>query len=171
MLRASSFLSCALLAVAAACGGGSSTGASAPRDVPFDDMPPEQQLQYMKEVVLPETQAMFKAFDATLPEATCKTCHGGGADDGSFEMPNPDIAPLPNTEESFIAWISADPDAARWTKFMAEVLVPKTAELLHKTPFNPADGSGEFSCNGCHTLVTVEPPVAPVEHTVPAGTP
>ena len=66
---------------------------------------------------------------------------------------------------------SAHADAARWTKFMAEVLVPKTAALLHKTPFNPADGSGEFSCEGCHTMVTVEPAVAPVEHTAPAGTP
>lgn len=172
MSRLPLLLSSVLLAVAAACGGGSSTGASVPRDLPFDDMTPAQQLQFMKEVVLPETQAMYTAFDATLPPVTCKTCHGAGADDGSFEMPNPDITPLPNSEEAFMAWVAENPDAGRWAKFMSEVLEPKTAALLHKTPFNPADGSGEFSCMACHTLVTAAPIVVPpAETTVPTTTP
>ncbi len=112
-----------------------------------------QRTTYMKEVVLPKTKAIFVAFDSKYQTMDCKTCHGDGADDGSFTMPNGKIKPLPNTEEAFMAWVGKDAEAARYTGFMASKVEPLMGELLHVSVFDPKTKTGEMSCANCHMLV------------------
>lgn len=112
-----------------------------------------QREQYMKDVVMPRTKELFVAFDAKYQTMDCKTCHGDGATDGSFEMPNAKIKPLPNTPEAFMAWVSKDAEAARYSEFMATKLEPLMGELLQVTVFDPKTKTGELSCANCHQLV------------------
>lgn len=151
--------------VLAACGGSSKTMATPETTKPlaWKDMNLDQRTKYMKEVVLPKATEIFVAFDAKYKTMDCSTCHGDGAADGSFEMPNPKIHPLPNTEEAFMAWVQKEPDAGRYAQFMATKLQPLMGELLGETVFDPTTGQGEFGCSDCHTLVdaggkVVEPP-------------
>ena len=117
----------------------------------------DQRMQYMKEVVLPETKKIFVAFDAKkFGTMDCKTCHGDGADNGSFEMPNPKIRPLPNSEEAFMAWVGKEPEIGKWAQFMGGEVEPLMAKLLDETPFDPKTNTGEFGCTACHTLVDAE---------------
>jgi cytochrome c553 len=113
----------------------------------------DQRLEFMKTTVLPAAKVKFQTFDAKrYATFDCITCHGPGAEDGSFEMPNPKIKALPATEEAYMAWVAKDADAARYTKFMSEEIVPMMAQLLDEKPFDPATHSGTFSCPACHTM-------------------
>ena len=152
----------ALLVAAAACGGTSHATQPAPAaKVAWKDMDADQRHAFMKEVVMPKAQEVFAAYDATrYAKIDCKTCHGPGADDGSFEMPNPAIKALPSNKEAFMAWIAKDADAARMTQFMGEKVEPMMIELLQMTPFDPETKTGEFGCMNCHTL---EGAAAPTE--------
>lgn len=144
----------ALILALAACGSSSkSTTTPAPAPTVWKDMNLEQRTEFMKREVMPKAKAVFVAFDeAKFKDMDCATCHGDGAADGSFEMPNPKIKALPATEEAFMAWVSKDEEAARYTKMMSEELVPLMANLLGEKPFDPATHSGEFSCQACHTM-------------------
>jgi hypothetical protein len=148
----------------AACGSKSSPAPTAPKepekraplpaDLVWKDMNADQRHQYMEETVMPETKKLFVAFDATAYEKMdCKTCHGPGAEDGSFEMPNPKIKPLPNTPEAFMAWVQKDERAGKYAQFMSQQLEPKMGELLHEKLFDPATKTPGFSC--CHCLFVV----------------
>ena len=130
--------------------------AGPPKPLVWKDMNADQRQKYMKDVVLPKAKEIFVAFDPKFQKMDCKTCHGDGADDGSFEMPNPKIASLPNTEAAFVAWLGQDEDAARFTPFMASKVEPLMAELLHMSVFDPKTGAGEFGCSACHTLIDAE---------------
>jgi hypothetical protein len=143
------------LLLLAACGS-SAKPAAPPRPLVWKDMTTEQRTTYMKEVVLPKAKEVFVAFDPKYATMDCKTCHGDGVDDGSYEMPNPKIKPLPSTEEAFMAWIGKDTDAARFTGFMAQKVEPLMGELLHEAVFDPKTGTGEFGCSNCHTLVDAD---------------
>ncbi|HUS33250.1 MAG TPA: hypothetical protein VMZ53_32330 [Kofleriaceae bacterium] len=134
-----------------ACGSSTpKTGAPLP---PWKDMNADQRLEFMKTTVLPAAKAKFQAFDGKkYAKFDCRVCHGKGAEDGSFEMPNPDIKALPGSEEAYMAWVAKDADAARYTKFMSEDIVPMMAELLGKKPFDPATHTGDFSCPACHKM-------------------
>ncbi len=148
------------LLVVAACGGASHPATPTPAaKVAWKDMNADQRTAFMKDVVMPRAKEVFMAFDAErYKDMDCKTCHGPGAEDKSFEMPNPDIAPLPNSEEAYMAWIAKDEDAARLTPFMSEKVEPLMIELLQLTPYDPATKTGEFGCTGCHTLEGGAPP-------------
>jgi len=160
----------AILAVAA-CGGkakpatttttgaetGSAAGSAAPaeKDVPvpegmaFKDMNADQRVSFMKHTVLPTMKPIFQEFDAkAFADFTCKTCHGKGAEDGDFDMPNPDIAKLPKPE-NFMAY-AKDPKHAPWVQFMATKVKPEMAKLLEMSEFDPKTNTGDFSCHNCH---------------------
>jgi len=125
----------------------------------------EQRGTYMTDVVLPKTKEIFVAFDPKYSTMDCKTCHGPGAEDGSFEMPSTGIKPLPATPEAFMAWIGKDADAARYTEFMASKVEPLMGELLQMSVFNPETKTGDLSCGNCHTLVDAEgKTVVPPKH-------
>lgn len=155
-------LAALLLAAVAACGSKSSSTTPPPSGpVAWKDMNADQRHEYMKSTVLPAMKETFVAFDAEdFGSMDCKTCHGPGADDGSFEMPNPAIKALPSNKEAFMAWIAKDADAARMTQFMGEKVEPMMIELLQMTPFDPETKTGEFGCMNCHTL---EGAAAPTE--------
>lgn len=146
----------AVVIVLAACGSSSKPPATpAPAPTAWKDMNLDQRTEFMKTEVLPKSKAIFVAFDeAKYKDMDCATCHGDGAADGSFEMPNPKIKALPATEEAFVAWVSKDAEAARYTKMMSEELVPLMANLLGEKPFDPATHTGEFSCPACHKMAT-----------------
>ena len=85
-----------MLLLLAACGSSSTPVAAPAAPVAWKDMNAEQRGIYMKDVVLPKSKEIFVAFDATrYANMDCKTCHGDGVDDGSFEMPNPKIKSKP----------------------------------------------------------------------------
>lgn len=142
----------ALALVVAACGG-SHPPAEPPAPRVWKDMNARQREQYMKDVVMPRAREVFTAFDPSFADMDCKTCHGPGADDKTFEMPNPDIRPLPNTPDAFMALMAKDDEVKRFTPFMVDKVEPMMAELLQVTVFDPRTETGEMSCEYCHTLV------------------
>lgn len=154
---------CILVATLAACGGAPKTSDKAPpasAPAAFRDMNHDQKLAYMKDVVMPTMQKTFAAFDAKkFGDTTCKLCHGKGADDGDFDMPNAELPKLPD-EEHFPAYMN-EGDHMKWVKFMSETVTPQMADLLHEKKFDMATKTG-FSCAACHTIEGV--PVPPHDH-------
>lgn len=108
----------------------------------FDEMTAPERMQHMKTVVAPHMAKVFQEADAEkYAKFGCSGCHGPGAKEGNFEMPNAALPPL-NKEE-----MDAHPEA---TKFMAERVVPEMAKLLGEEPYNPETHEG-FGCFDCHT--------------------
>ncbi|HEX5058492.1 MAG TPA: hypothetical protein VFV99_03985 [Kofleriaceae bacterium] len=138
----------------AACGGKApatqkpETETPPPADMAFKDMNADQRMAFMKHTVLPAMKQTFSAFDPKFANMNCKTCHGKGAEDGSFEMPNPDLPRLPKPD-AFMAF-AQDPKHAPWVKFMIEKVEPEMANLLKMKPFDPQTNTGDFSCHACH---------------------
>ncbi len=145
----------------AACGGKSSStttpvgGGSGPDmagsaaakplpDVPFDSLDHEQRIQFMKEVVLPTMEPLFKGHDATkYAEFGCKTCHGPSAEQGKFDMPNEGLPKL------------FGPGMAKFKKedleWMGKEIKPTMARLLKQTEYSESNPKG-FGCLECHTM-------------------
>jgi hypothetical protein len=143
-----------LLLAIAACGGSSAKKPEEPaRSQEWTDMNHEARQKFMKDVFMPKMKVEFAAFDPKFQTMDCKTCHGAGAEDGSFEMPNPQIKPLPNNEAAFVAWVSKDAAAGRFAEFMVKKVEPMTGELLHLSVFDPKTKTGDVSCSTCHTLI------------------
>lgn len=137
----------ALAAIAAAGLSCASAPSMAP-PAPWDQMDHEQKVAHMKHVVLPEMKLEFQAFDAEeFAEMDCATCHGAGARDETFEMPNPDLPKLPGGKDGFEQLMRDEPQAA---EFMAKVVVPKMAAMLGEKPYDPKEHKG-FGCFNCHT--------------------
>ena len=154
-----------ILPLVFACGGGSSAPPSTPApstpspagsaadNAPppsgkWNDMNRDQRMAYMKKVVLPKMKETFTAFDPKeFEHVTCLTCHGAGAKDGSFKMPNPDLPRL-SPEGGFKKHMDQKPEI---TKFMMSKVLPDMAELLHTQPFDPKTKLG-FGCFGCHAI-------------------
>jgi hypothetical protein len=155
-----------LLPLVAACGGSAATPATpspassgvAPGGAAADNAPPpsgkwnemnrDQRMAYMKKVVMPKMKEIFVSFDAKeFDHFTCMTCHGGGAKDGSFKMPNPELPKL-NPEGGFKKHLDKDP---AMTKFMMTKVLPEMAQLLHTEPYDQQKKIG-FGCFGCHAI-------------------
>jgi hypothetical protein len=120
-----------------------------PEGMPFKDMNKEQRGAFMEHVVLPTMKPIFQSFDADkFSEVNCRTCHGKGAENHTFKMPDAEIARLPQPEN--FAAFAQDPEHAPWVQFMAEKVKPTMAKLLGMTEFDPATHTGEFGCYACH---------------------
>ena len=148
-------ISIAVCLFVAACGGGEG---SQPGTEPtaFKDMDFAQREAFMQDVVLPEMTEVFVAFDPKFEGMGCATCHGSGATDGSYAMPNAELPVLPGTEAAFLEY-AKDPEHARWAQFMFEKVSSRMASLLQIPQYDPTTNTGEFSCHNCHTLDGVAP--------------
>ncbi len=145
----------ALCLLGVGCGGGQKTSDQdqavvGPPQVAWKDMTKKQKQTYMKKVVIPTMQPLFAAYDKDeFSTITCLTCHGDGATDSTFKMPNPEIMPLPATPEGFQALMAEKPKAV---EFMAKQVKPAMAKLLGEPEFDPAHPeAGGFGCMECHT--------------------
>lgn len=128
---------------------------SAPNDgaakqVDWEHMTFDERKKLMKVAVLPKLKKAFRAYDARKYKAfNCATCHGDGANDGKFKMPNAKLPKLPSLMDSagFVALQQKKPEAV---KFMGKVVTPKIVELLELAEWSPQNPKG-FGCYGCHT--------------------
>ncbi len=116
----------------------------------FDDLSKEEKKKFMKEVFMPPMREAFQTFDPKdFEKFTCATCHGPGAKEGRFEMPNPDIERLPQTQEGFQELAKKHP---KELAFMKDTVTPLAAKLIGEALFDPATGKG-FGCFECHMAV------------------
>ena len=108
----------------------------------------EQKLEHMKTVVMPKMKELFVAFDAKeFGNMKCPTCHGDGAKNQTFKMPNPKLPKLSYTDH-FKKHMDKKPEE---TKFMMEKVVPEMAALLGMQPFDPKTNKG-LGCANCHIV-------------------
>jgi hypothetical protein len=115
----------------------------------WDSMSKQQRGAYMKEVVMPKMKEVFVAFDAKkYGDMKCNTCHGSGATNGSFAMPNPELPKLPSDMSKFKEWAAKKP---QMTEFMLKHVKPEMAKLLNEPEYDPATKKG-FGCGECHTM-------------------
>lgn len=115
--------------------------------IDWDKMSKNDRKKYMKTTVLPAAKKMFAAYDAKkYSKVTCATCHGAGATDGSFKMPNAELPKLPKTPEGFKELAEKKPDMM---KFMGQTVKPSMAALLGEEQWTPQNPKG-FGCIACH---------------------
>ncbi|HET6401579.1 MAG TPA: hypothetical protein VFH95_09290 [Candidatus Kapabacteria bacterium] len=116
--------------------------------IDWDKMSKAERKEYMKKVVLPKMKPIMHTFDTKkFADVKCGTCHGAGARNGQFKMPNPELAKLPNSRAGFEKLMK---DKPQWMEFMAKTMKPSMANLLSLKPFDPKTGKG-FGCGNCHT--------------------
>jgi hypothetical protein len=118
-----------------------------PGDGDWDKWSHDWKKAYMMSDVLPKMGELFKAFDAKhYSDMKCKTCHGAGAEDGSYKMPNPDLPKL-DMKGKLKTEKAKHPKAV---EFMMKKVEVQMASLLGEKPFDPKTGKG-FACGDCHT--------------------
>jgi hypothetical protein len=102
----------------------------------------------MKAGVMPKMGQLFHDFDGKqFGEPKCVLCHGDGAKDGSFKMPNAALPKLPSDPAGFKKLAKEKP---KMMEFMGKTIVPQAAALLGEQPFDMKTGKG-FGCFECHT--------------------
>ena len=142
-----------------ACGGSQPAAESAPpagepaaeaspaSGTPWAEMNKEQRASFMMQVVQPKMKELFQAHDAThFAKFNCSTCHGDGAKNKSFAMPDAAIPKIPATMEGFEKLKAEKPEMV---KFMMETVLPEMAKLVNEPLMDPATGKG-FGCGECH---------------------
>ncbi|HVU50001.1 MAG TPA: hypothetical protein VHL80_04910 [Polyangia bacterium] len=132
----------------AADAGAPAAPATGAKKIDWENMKFDERKKYMKSTVLPEMKKRFQEFDAkAYKKFTCATCHGDGATDGKFKMPNPKLPKLPTDREGFMALQQKKPEVV---KFMGTVVKPTMAGLLGESEWSPQNPKG-FGCYQCHT--------------------
>ena len=116
---------------------------------PWADLGRDERIAHMKSVVVPHMKALFQASPeaADFKEFGCTTCHGPGAKEGKFNMPNPALPKL-DPKDGFKVHMDKEPEM---TKFMMESVLPEMAKTLGTTPFDPQTKSG-MMCGACHLI-------------------
>jgi hypothetical protein len=139
-----------LVALLAACGS-KPTSSTTPTegakvalpDVPFDQLDHDQRMEFMKTVVFPTMKPLFQNHDAKkFAVFQCETCHGKGAADGHFDMPNAELPKL-----NFGDMSKFKKEDIEW---MGKDIKPTMAKLLKLPEYTPENPKG-FGCLECHT--------------------
>ena len=126
--------------------GASAPTAAGPDAIDWEKMSHNERMEHMKQVVLPTMKPEFQRFGPSrYADFACTTCHGPGAQRGEFDMPSDALPKLPPNGD--FAKLPADQGPA--VEFMLKTVVPKMADALGMTPFDPATGQG-FGCYACH---------------------
>ncbi|HXN32442.1 MAG TPA: hypothetical protein VN894_11290, partial [Polyangiaceae bacterium] len=128
------------------------SAASGPPEPPgpgqWDSWTKDQKMAYMKSAVMPKMGPLFHDFDAkSFADPKCGLCHGPGAKEGNFKMPNPALPKLVATPEAFKKLQAQHPQVF---DFMAKQVEPTMAALLGEPPYDPKTQKG-FGCFDCHT--------------------
>ena len=110
-----------------------------------------QRMKYMEKVVVPEMRPLFEAIDAKhFATFGCRTCHGPTFDDGTFDMPNPELRTLPDTPEEMIPIAK---QKGPWLDAMTRRIKPRMAALLGLAEYDPDQPQPDaFGCHGCHRV-------------------
>lgn len=115
---------------------------------PWPQMTDEEKAEHMGDVVLPRMKALFQEFDRErFAKFSCDTCHGVGAETGSFEMPNPGLPHL-NAKSFYKKHRKATPEIA---DFMWKEVEPTMAQLLGLPRYSFVKKTG-FGCASCHIV-------------------
>ncbi len=145
MLRAQLFAPCLLLV--AACGPHGQTGIPEGQAKPWAEMDDSERMQHMAEVVQPRMQAVFQSHDPErFADFGCASCHGGGAGNGDFHMPNPALPKLDAAK--LYEKHRQDPEQKDLLRVMWKEVEPAMGEALALT----YGFGGELSCNSCHIV-------------------
>jgi mono/diheme cytochrome c family protein len=117
----------------------------------FIKLAKDEKIKIMKTKVQPAMAKAFKAVDGkAFAKFNCKTCHGKGAADETFKMPNPDLPPL---DFAAIQAGNLDAKAKKMLDFMEKKVKPDVAKILGLPEFDPAHPeAGGFGCLACHTM-------------------
>ncbi len=151
----------ALIVLLMACGSKSPAPATTPPpantppaevalpDVPFDKLDADQKHAFMKQKLMPQMKAVFQQHDAKkFGEFGCKTCHGKGAEEGHFDMPNPELPKLV-VKELMAGTSKYKKEDLEW---MGKEVKPTVAKLLQLPEWTPDNPKG-FGCGACHPMV------------------
>ena len=112
-------------------------------DVPFRDLDLDQRAELMKQQVVPTMTPLFREHDAVkYADVGCATCHGEGAADGDFDMPNEKLPVL-----DFADMSKFEPADIEWMK---SKIMPTMANLLRE-PMHSQENPSGFGCLNCHT--------------------
>ena len=118
-------------------------------------MTKDQKKDIMKNKVMPKLGDDFTAFDKKrFGEFGCKTCHGEGAKDGSFKMPNPKLPKLPTDPAAFKTLMAKKHDVM---KFMMEKVKPDMVAALGVEAYEPGKNETGFGCYNCHEKADAAP--------------
>jgi hypothetical protein len=129
-----------------ACGAHGKTGIPEGSDKPWADMDHDERLSHMGSVVMPRMQAVFEGHDPErFSTFGCATCHGAGANDGSFTMPNPALPEL-DAANLYKKHRKESPDMV---KLMWKHVEPTMGEALALT----YGFGGAISCDSCHVVI------------------
>ena len=115
----------------------------------FHDMDHGERIAYMKDTVVPEMKALWVEAGLNVEHFGCKTCHGAGAENGSFKMPSDELPKLDATD----GFADEKKEHPAVMQFMMEKVVLRMAAFVDEEPYDPATHQG-FGCFECHTKAT-----------------
>jgi mono/diheme cytochrome c family protein len=111
-------------------------------DVPFAKLDHKQQIAFMKQKVMPAMKPVFQNHDPKdFAEFHCTVCHGDGAKEGKFDMPNPKLPKL-----NFQDMSKFKKEDLEW---MGKEVMPTMGKILNLPLYTPDNPTG-FGCLACH---------------------
>ena len=129
-----------------------------PPDRPWAELSMDERRAHMARHVVPVMTELFAGYDAErFPDVSCETCHGSGAAERAFAMPNPDLLALyPTGSIGQYRMVETYPLGVR---FMFSEVVPAMRTMVGASEYDAATGEG-FSCFACHPHAPEDDPLS-----------